>query len=267
MLSLHELQSAVRHSMVAQDDLAAATHLVSDGIAPMRRLAIYRNTFDGNLASALRLSYPAVHRLVGTDFFEGAAQIFAHQRPPRSAWLDEYGAEFPDFLREFSWAASLTYLPDVARLEWAVTRALHAPDVPPLDAKLLAALDPADHERVCFVARPSLSLLRVNCPADTIWRAVVAQDDAAIGAVDVAAGPCLLQVDRATTGVEVTRLDERQWRFAHALTAGLPLGAALEVAPGPEAASLLADHIAAGRFVAFNLAEAFADAIALENAR
>ena len=254
MLSLRELQGAVRYSMVAQDDLASATHVVGDGLAPAQRLAIYRNTFDGNVANALRLSYPAVHRLVGADFFESAARIFARQFPPRSAWLDEYGVELPDFLKHFPPAASLAYLPDVARLEWAVTRALHAPEVPPLDVKPLAALDPGDHERVCFVAHPSLSLVRADYPADTIWRAILAQDDAALGAIDLAAGTCWLLVERSATGVEVTRLDECRWRFADALIAGLPLGTALEIAPDTEASSLLAEHIVSGRFVAFNLA-------------
>ena len=266
MLSLHELQHSVRRSLVEVDDTRVAIHVVGDELSPAQRLAVYRNTFDGNLANALRLSYPAVHRLVGAEFFDGAARIFAHQCPPRSAWLDEYGAEFPDFLRDLPQAASLPYLPDVARLEWAVTRALHVADVAPLDVQQLAALAPSDHERVCFVAHPSLSLLHANYPADTIWRAVLAQDDAALGAIDLAAGPCWLQVERSATGVEVARLDEQEWCFADALTAGLPLGAALEVAPDTEASSLLAEHIASGRFVEFNIAELAAWSSFRENA-
>ena len=44
--------------------------------------------------------------------------------PPRTAWLDAYGTEFPEFLEHFEPAASLAYLPDVARLERAVGRAM-----------------------------------------------------------------------------------------------------------------------------------------------
>lgn len=73
MPSLHELQHDFRRSLVERDDDAAATHVLGDGLAPEQRLAVYRNTFDGNLVNALRLSYPAVHRLVGAEFFEGAA--------------------------------------------------------------------------------------------------------------------------------------------------------------------------------------------------
>jgi hypothetical protein len=36
----------------------------------------------------LRLSFPAVHRLVGANFFEGAAQIFARDQAPRCAELN-----------------------------------------------------------------------------------------------------------------------------------------------------------------------------------
>ncbi len=266
MPSLHELQRVFGQRLIGQEEGTLAACVVGDGLAPEQRLAVYRNTFEGNLVTALRLSYPAVHRLVGAEFFEGAARVFAHQRPPRSAWLDEYGAEFANFLRAFPAAASLAYLPDVALLEWAVSRALHAPDVDSLDARRLADLAPADHERVCFVAHPSLSLLRSDYPADTIWRAVLAQDDAALGAVDLGAGPVCLLVERLATGVEVGRLDLRAWRFADALVAGMPLGAALELAPGPETSSLLAEHIAGGRFVGFELAESATRATVEENA-
>jgi hypothetical protein len=255
MPSLREVQGAMRASLVERDDSAAAAWILGDGLAPGQRLSVYRNTFASNLANALRLSFPAVQRLVGTEFFEGAAQIFAHERPPLSAYLDEYGSEFPDFLARFSPAGSLVYLPDVARLEWAVTRALHAPDVEPLDPARLAETPPRDHDRVCFVPHPSVSLVRSYYPVDAIWRAVLAQDDAALAAIDIASGPVWLLVERSPTGVEVIRIDESSSRFAAALLAGQPLGAALDAATGVDAPVLLAQHIAAGRFIGFDLAD------------
>jgi hypothetical protein len=257
MPSLRELQHAVRMSLVERDDSEAASYIVDDGLAPERRLSVYRNTFASNLANALRLSYPAVHRLVGDEFFEGAAHIFVHERPPVSAYLDEYGGEFPEFLARFSPAASLVYLADVARLEWAVNRALHASDVELLNVARLAELEQSDHDRVCFVTHPSVSLVKADYPVDSIWRAVLAQDDAALAAIDLAAGPVWLLAQRpAGGGVEVTRIDEGSWRFAAELLAGRPLGAALSSAGNVDAPSLLAEHIAAGRIIAFTLADA-----------
>ena len=78
------------------EDGPCAAHVVADGIAGQARLSVYRNTFIGNLTTALRLAYPAIHRLVGGPFFESAARLFIEAQPPQSAWLDEYGAGFPD---------------------------------------------------------------------------------------------------------------------------------------------------------------------------
>jgi len=254
--SLREVQRAIRASLVERDDAAAAACILGDGLAPQQRLAVYRNTFASNLAGALRLSFPAVERLVGAEFFDNAARIFAHERAPASANLDDYGSEFPDFLSRFPPAASLAYLPDVARLEWAVTRALHASDLEALDANRLTEVEHDDRGRVRFVPHPSVSLMRSDYPVDAIWRAVLAQDDAALAAIDLAAGPVWLLVQRLATGTDVTRIDERAWRFAANLFAGEPLADALAAADGVDAPLLLAQHIGAGRFVAFSLAEA-----------
>jgi hypothetical protein len=84
------------------------------------------------------------------------------------------------------------------------------------------------------------------------------RDDAALAAVDVDAGPAPahLMVERLATGVEVSRLDAVEWRFAAALCEGRAIEAALAEAPDGRADVLLAGHLAAGRFVDFRLAPA-----------
>lgn len=258
MPSLHDVQRALRRSLLQRDDGEAATYLVGDASMAVERLGVYRNTFASSLATALRLSFPAVGRLVGAEFFDGAARIFAHERPPRSANLDDYGAEFPNFLARFPPAASLAYMGDVARLEWAVNRALHAPDEEPLDVGRLADIPQTDHDRVRFMPHPSVSLLKADFPVDTIWRAVLGEDDSALAAIDPSAGPVWLMVQRFAAGVDVVRVDELAWRFTAALCAGHPLGSALDAASGIDAPALLADHLRAGRFIAFSLTDAAA---------
>jgi hypothetical protein len=221
---------------------------------PADRLDIYRNTFISGVTKALRLTYPAVHRLVGDDFFAAAAGIFIASHPPRAAYLDQYGAEFPQFLAQFPAAAGLLYLPDVARLEWAVSLAIHAPDRAPLELAKLTALADRDQARVRFVPHPCIGLLHLRYPADIIWRAVLGGDDAALAALDLDGPPICLLVQRLPAGVEVMRLDEAAWRFAAALCAGQPLLAALDDASDVDAGAMLANHLAAGRFIAFTLA-------------
>src|SRR6266852_5090780 len=96
--SLLELQLAMRASLVLHDDRGISPHVVAGTFSPAERLTVYRNTFGSALTTALRLSYPAVHLLVGAEFFDGAARIFMEAHPPTSACLDDYGEEFPGFL-------------------------------------------------------------------------------------------------------------------------------------------------------------------------
>lgn len=251
---LHELQLALRRSIVEGDDGAAGLQIVGAGLAPRERLAVYRNTFGLTLVRALRLSYPAVERLVGAEFFEAAARDFIAGAPPRSSCLDEFGSEFPGFLERFAPAAALPYLAEVARLEWAVSHALHAPDAAPLDLPALAAVTADAQARICFMPHPSLCLVACGFPADAIWRAVLDEDEAALAALDLSSGPAWLLVQRGPAGLEVLRLAEPGWHFVSALCAGQPLGAALAEHAGIDAPALLAELLAQGRLAGFELA-------------
>ena len=250
MPSLLEFQSAMRAQLL-DDSSPAVTAILAAALTPVDRVSIYRNTSRIALTNALRLNYPAVQRLVGEDFFAAAANIFITKEPPRTAWLDVYGIGFPDFLEGFTPAASLPYLPDVARLERGVSRALHAADVKALAPAELADLPQSAQGSVSFVPHPSVGLLSSNYPVDTICRAVLARDAAALAAIDLNSGSVWLLVERTAGTVEVTRLNERCWRFAEALFAGWPLPDALEHADSDEAPAWLAAHIAAGRVVGF----------------
>jgi hypothetical protein len=249
MLTLLELQRAMLASFVEGDSEGIAGSL-SDEVGP-DRLDIYRNTIFFGLTQALRLAFPAVDRLVGAEFFEGAADIFIREHLPRAAYLDQYGGGFPEFLRHFARAASLPYLGDVARLEWAVNRALHAPDVQPLELSELAEIAPENRGDVSFQPHPSVGVLRSQYPVDDIWRSVLAGDDQALAAVDLAAGPIFLLVERTKGDVEVARLQQAGWSFLKALCRGEALLSAMDSTAGLDAAKLLAQHLAAGRFIAF----------------
>lgn len=244
MPTLHELQQSFAAAIVAGDP-AAAEFVIGDGIAPEARLNVYRNTYLGNLVGAMRISFPAVRKLVGNEFFEGAARAFIDAHPPKCAHLNDYGAEFADFLAQFPPAECLPYLPDVARVEWAVNIALHADDAPVLDAAKLAKAD--ENLDPVFVAHPSVSLVKVAYAADAIWRAVIEENDAALEAIDVSQGSAFLVISRGEAGVLVVQLGEDEWRFAQSLFEGVPLSRALEKLSTDMSHSLAA-HLAAGRF-------------------
>lgn len=279
MPTLLETQRAIRAALFEQlpgaaPDAAALNTAAPDAVDRLASLdplalAIHRNTCRHTLIAALALSFPVVKRLVGAEFFEGAAYAFIERHLPMSACLDDYGEELAPFLQEFPPAASVPYLGEVARLEWAVNRALHADDADRLDLERLAARDEHALANLAFVPHPALALLRLKYPADEIWRAVLESDAAAMAAVDLTSGPVHLLIERDGAAVQVRRLSRAAWELTRELVAGTTLGAALRsIAPATAIATaiatatatataserldaVLADHLASGRFIDF----------------
>ena len=252
MPTLLESQQALRRTLVSRDNQAAAL-LLADNI-PSDRLDIYRNTIYFSLTRALRLSYPVIVRLVGGEFFDSSAQIFIQEHLPSVACLDKYGDDFSEFLKHFPPAASLAYLADVAKLEWAINCALHAPDVASLDLRHLASISADEQGGGRFVAHPSVRLLDADYPADRIWRAVLAGDDTGLKSLVVDKDPVNLLIERRPGGVEVVRLERQEWNFLKALCDGEPLHSAIDRADELDTPLALADHLAVGRFVGFDVA-------------
>jgi hypothetical protein len=252
MLALRELQRAFGAFLLFGAEDAVSPHIAEDGFAADERVRIYRNGCRSTLVAALRLSYPVVERLVGRDFFDAAAGEFAFAHPPQSGYLNEYGAGFADFLAGFGPAAAVFYLPDVARFEWALGLAANAPDAPFLDARALAAVDPADHASLRFEPHPSVRLLLLAFPADRIADAVMAGDEAAMAVVDFSDGPVALAVHRGPAGVEARRLDPDAYGFVSRLCAGEALGALAGAAP-ERAPALLAEQLDKGRLASFRI--------------
>ncbi|TCW82977.1 DUF2063 domain-containing protein [Burkholderia sp. SRS-46] len=245
--SLAELQHAFRRDLTGGGH-AASAWIAPDGLAPHARVSIHRNTATAALVNALRLAFPAFERLVGATCFEGAARRFIDATPPDSAWLDTYGAAFPAFLARLAPIAAMPHLVDVARVEWQVNVVLHAPDAPPLDIARLAALDDSALGALRLRRHPAVALLRCACPADTLWRAVLEQDDETLSGIAMDSGPVTLLVQRTANGIDALRLTGREWRIATALVAGARIRDALSRAPDADGHALLAVLLARGCF-------------------
>jgi hypothetical protein len=115
-------------------------------------------------------------------------------------------------------------------------------------------LDESALSHVSFRAHPALSLLRLEFPADAIWRAVLEQNDAAMAAIDLSGGPVHLLIERNAAGVQVRCLSAAAWEFTAQLSAGRPLSAVLADGPEGDVDAWLAEHLALGRFIDFSCA-------------
>lgn len=115
-----------------------------DGLTAQPGFAVYRNTALGGCIDALAAAYPAVHRLVGADWFRAAAAVFVRACPPCDGRLLLYGAGFAAFLDGFEPARALPYLAGVATLDRFWIEAHVASDAVAASARTLRGIGPAD---------------------------------------------------------------------------------------------------------------------------
>ena len=228
-----------------------------DGEPDPKRFAVYRNNVVVGLIEALEHAFPAVHRIVGADFFRAMARAYVMVQPPRSPIMLDFGAGFPDFIRSFEPAARLPYLEDVARIERAWTEAYHAPEASPIDPGAFSAVAPDRLPEMQLELHPSLRLVRSRFPALTIWQMNVA--DGVPAAVDLAAGGEDALIVRPTADVEVRLIPEGSLEFIQALSDGMPVLAALEEAltanSGFDLSANLSDLMRAGAITSYNLTQ------------
>jgi hypothetical protein len=255
MPSLREVQRGFTAATVFGDFAAVAMlGIVGGDLDAVARLGIYRNNVLGNYRKALGATYPVVRKLVGMPFFNAAVDTFVRAYPSQHGDVNRYGGELARFLASYAPARELPYLPDVARLEWAVDQAAIAADAGPIHLKALAAV-PADAlEQLRFVLQPSAQFVVSPYPILRIWQ--VNQDDfSGEDAVDLGAGADRLLVVRGVNGVTIERLGpgEHALLTAFAERAGLGEAAAraAEREPGFDLTRALQAHVAAQTLGAF----------------
>ena len=229
MRTLPELQADFASAVLSEDARAVAGAIAGEGLTPAARIRVYSNHVFTSLTETLETTYPVVCRLVDRRFFGFAADRYIRSHPPAGPCLFEYGATFPEFLANFPPCAGHPYVPDVARLEWAMNAALHANGATPIDPAVLGTVPPDDVGRLIFRFEPSAAWLRSPWPVDRIWLANQAESDPDTS-VDLVAGAALLEIRRRDDTVTLRRLDSAEFAFRSALALGSTLEMAADAA-------------------------------------
>lgn len=186
------------------------------------RVAVYRDGYPARLREALEESHPAVLHLVGPSASNALVRRYIASLSRHSYNLNDVGAEFCDFLEHDPLRAALPFLPELARLEWAIVRAFHACDGPPLDGTRLATLTAAQWQSAVLRFQPSLAVLRSNWPLLSLWQA----RDVPLADIDIDVenrSQCVL-VRRRGTAIHCDLVSDGEASVLQALLGGTRLG-------------------------------------------
>lgn len=189
--SLAELQERFFDSVMLEDDVheddshkndshkndSISGWVVDNGLPAMQRMQIYRHIIENILSEALETSYPAIHALVGADFFALAAGRYMRRYPPKTGNLQDYGAQFPVFLADMKEAETLPYLADVAGLEWARQQCYLAADVRSLaEFEVICQLQAVGDAPIRLTLHPSVQFVDSAHRIFDIWRYCMRSD-------------------------------------------------------------------------------------------
>jgi len=237
--SLGEMQRMVRDAVFEAGSDGPALRAISQCILPgagmtsTERVKIYKSAILGTLERALGNIYPVCERLVGKEFFAGMARKFAYQTPSTSPDLANFGDGFAAFITDFEPAAALTYLPDVATLEWHWHRAFNAADETVINTAALAEVPETETGRIVFRLPVSATLIASEFPIQHIWQ-VNQPDWKDSQVIDLDRGGCRLIVWRQQYDMRIDELDEPAWRLLNGIAAAVSFDALAEYADAPD---------------------------------
>lgn len=201
--------------------------------------AVHRNNVDSARTEALRKTFPVLERLVGQEYFSALCRLFIATHPPRSAVLHEYGGALADFVQCFPPLSQMSYLADIARLEWVRLCAFHAADVQPLhfDAGDIVSMHNALMQPLRW--HPSVALLQSGHPLFSLWASQTLL--AEVPTTDKWRSENVL-VWRKGLVLCTERVDERVCLLLRGINAGVGLSAL--IAQSPEQQDALLDCVA-----------------------
>ena len=225
--SLQEVQRWVQARVRPQGTAIAATMPAGllnaqRGTPGEERLAVYADGYVTRMREALTEVYEAVHHVLGDRPFHALAHAYAARHPSHDYNLSFAGRHLPRFLRQWPQTERLPFLPDLARLEWAIAEAVHAFDERPLDPQRLAELPLEAWDRTRLALQPSVRLLSSAWPIADIWQARTQPREQV--SIDLVDRPQRVLVFRYELQPRCVVVDARQYAVLEGLVAGRALG-------------------------------------------
>lgn len=237
MTKLAQLQTNFIHDCLSgtltADSTLMAKDLNTQLISAQGLMGIYQHSAIANITNSLSLSYPVIEKLVGKDFFQVMCKPYIVKHWPNSGNMDDYGMYFSSFLAEFEQVKHLSYLEDVAQLEWRFHQSSLANDTSFFDWTRLAKVPSS--ETITFLLSPSVSMMSSTMPVDKIW--LMNQMNAPENVELSLDGDCdtFIVLFRQGLKTEMMTVDESEFTFLQSIEHGLNFEATIESAKAVDA--------------------------------
>jgi uncharacterized protein len=187
------------------------------------RWAVYARGLPVRIEEALQEDFPALGRILGGGPYRSLVARYVRACPPRSFDLGRAGDRLSRFLQNDPLTAELPFLPDLARMEWRLSRAFVAADVEPLAWVDLAGEDPEAVAETPLAVRPGTALVRSQWPIHDLWSCREMPDDAV--SVPLEGRPQRVLIWREGLEVRCRTVEETEARLVEGAAAGSSLAA------------------------------------------
>lgn len=245
MQPLHDIQQAFFRAVYKNEFSLSEQIKDAKNLNGESRLKVYQSSILGIQTDALAAVYPVIKKLVGDEFFLAMGKAYLRKYFSPSGDLHNLGGQMADFLQDFEPAKSLSYLPDVAKLEWVWHRIFHAADEDILDFNELAKIPAEQHGALQFYLRGGARLMASSYPVHRIWN--VNQDDyTGEESIDLSEGGVQLLITRNGYEIEIHQLNDDEWKFLQLVQLGVSLSGITEKVPELPLGELLPQCVAKG---------------------
>jgi hypothetical protein len=182
------------------------------------RWDVYASGLVARATEAIENDFPALSKVLGPGPLRSLTNRYTRRFPPRSYDLGRIGDRLARFLEGEELTEDLPFLPDLARLEWAVAEAFVSSDEPALRWDDLGRLGAEAAAELPLRLHPGAALVRSEWPVRDIW----ASREMPPSEIDIPlrGRPCSVLVARRGLDVVCRVLDEPGAAVAEAASTG-----------------------------------------------
>lgn len=153
-------------------DERSASRLITPSatLSSLERIEIYRRGYHARLVECLLDDYPVLAHALGEEAFEALCRRYIACHPSNAPSLNYFGRHLAEFCRSEA-LPQPGFAADLAKLEWAIVLAIHAPTSAAIGFEDLGQVPSERWPGARFRVNPSLAILHLEYPANAYLQA------------------------------------------------------------------------------------------------